>query len=347
MSLTHQGSLRVLTVNACVWIPGARTNPATVLVGMAFFTGLAFWLWVQVTLLGWYTWLTWPFALLFAFMLAPHVALVYSTVAMLLLGRSKWNDYKMERLSWLLEQMSNYDVVVVQELFGGITGGRFPAFFQTGAKAIGFTHCVKPTTIPQWPSLFHNNGLLIVSRYPIVVSSCIDFKHRMLFDYFSCAKGAIFAKIRMPCRESYLDVNIFTHHLMVKAGGLGKIYNYIGMFDLGTYKGQMNELCAFIRAHIGNTKDVHVIVAGDFNADIIGVGVQQATPRYRYAESELSQFGLVDQTRDRSTGGRWLASFGHLCEHTGVSLERVLSMGPMRGKVTMSVFILMFSLHSI
>jgi endonuclease/exonuclease/phosphatase family metal-dependent hydrolase len=102
-------------------------------------------------------------------------------------------DYKTERLHALLKyHLSNYDIVCFQEVFG-VFSLRCHTLVKMAQK-LGFHYYVVPTNPPFFSRHLADNGLLILSRFPIVEVETVLYKHTTYIDQLT-AKGFQYCKI--------------------------------------------------------------------------------------------------------------------------------------------------------
>jgi endonuclease/exonuclease/phosphatase family metal-dependent hydrolase len=124
------------------------------------------------------------------------------------------SDWKDERLIDFLQEIDNYDILCLQEVFE-ILSDRRHELIRIASKAGFFFYCKAP--IPSFFSKFTiDGGLLILSRFPIISSEFIPFDYGVLSDALSY-KGFIYAHIKIAdadlvlfnlhAQASYFDIS--------------------------------------------------------------------------------------------------------------------------------------------
>jgi endonuclease/exonuclease/phosphatase family metal-dependent hydrolase len=115
------------------------------------------------------------------------------------------NDYKNERLALFIQELNNYDIIAMQEMFELMNGRQEQLI--AAAREAGFAYALRG----KWPSFFHtkfvDSGLLILSRYPILRHDFHIFQQGALIDKFS-AKQVMYAEIALGSTRLHL----FTAH---------------------------------------------------------------------------------------------------------------------------------------
>jgi endonuclease/exonuclease/phosphatase family metal-dependent hydrolase len=174
------------------------------------------------------------------------------------------NDWKDERLADFIKILDCYDIICLQEMFGSFNN-RKQELIKFANKSGLFFYCDSPS-----PSFFStclaDGGLLILSRFPIVLSEFRPFRYCVLSDALS-DKGVLYAKIKIG--DAYL--NVFNTHLQASYFGSG---NYHWDISIKTRNDQIEEISNFIKEVVNNnnTRDLEgtdgpILVMGDFNVD--------------------------------------------------------------------------------
>lgn len=249
--------------------------------------------------------LSFPLALLLTLPLVNFLIPVQGALVWLA-SRGQWHDHKAGRLDLLVRQLlPRLDVLCVQELFSGVFDARYRDRIIRLARQKGFHYSVSCPRIPRWPSMMLNqgwpkatdsrdscslaaflircsplcsllpfspSGTLILSRYPILASRTLVFRHRALYDVFTVNRGANWARIELPNRHV---LHVFTCHiappLVEVAGRVGSLLHYCSCAQ----QAQLDELLAFMHECVSvdqNTdgsasRPFDVVLAGDFNLD--------------------------------------------------------------------------------
>lgn len=113
-----------------------------------------------------------------------------------------------DRLLDIVHSFEPFDIVCLQEVFGGIYSEIREQFIQYSVKA-GFFHVVSDED-PQYASTyFGDGGLVILSRFPIVKTSHCEYSYSYETDGM-VQRGVLYAKIET---EPKCFVNMFTTHM--------------------------------------------------------------------------------------------------------------------------------------
>ena len=115
------------------------------------------------------------------------------------------DDYKNERLELFLQEIENYDIIALQEIFE-LFNTR-PKYLLKKARKLGFVYTLRGT----WPSFgrkFIDPGVLILSRYPIVKYDHHIFENGTEVDMFA-AKQMMYAGVVVEGKM----VHVFTTRL--------------------------------------------------------------------------------------------------------------------------------------
>eukprot|EP00927_Polykrikos_kofoidii_P005871 TRINITY_DN12348_c0_g1_i1.p1 TRINITY_DN12348_c0_g1~~TRINITY_DN12348_c0_g1_i1.p1 ORF type:complete len:467 (-),score=37.07 TRINITY_DN12348_c0_g1_i1:320-1720(-) len=180
------------------------------------------------------------------------------------------NDYKRERVDLFLRALgerpewSGLDVICVQECYSGLFWpGDYPERLIKGAQHLGFSHVVRASRWPTWPATFGlNSGLLILSRRQIVSFSSLEFAHSS--EAFGVNRGALHAKLAD-------GTHIITCHMSPSAGVVGSssIVQILTPLVERLRERQVAELVSFMNKIAPVASEERVVVAGDFNMDIL------------------------------------------------------------------------------
>jgi len=136
------------------------------------------------------------------------VATSYGTVALIvcsafnIIRPDLANCYNAERLQLLLHHLQEggpYDIVCVQEFTAvyGVVGYRRK--FEEEAAALGLRYVAWSGRWPRFPALFANDGLGILSRYPIDPASVrsMGFREQAGVEWPLLQRGALFASVHV------------------------------------------------------------------------------------------------------------------------------------------------------
>ena len=120
--------------------------------------------------------------------------------------KSNENDWKDERLVDFIQEIDNYDIICLQEVFEMLSN-RKHELIRLANKAGFFFYCSSPI-----PNIFSkytiDGGLLILSRFPIIEHHFVPFKCGVLSDSVAW-KGLLMAHIKiMDC--SIVIINVHT-----------------------------------------------------------------------------------------------------------------------------------------
>jgi len=160
------------------------------------------------------------------------------------------------RMRGLLAQVDAFDVVLLQELFtlhlpwgtaGGSWRDKVVACWPHGFSA----SCASPSS---W--FTQDAGLLILSKYPIVESKTLPFKHYSLQEVV-CRKGALMAKIKVSNHEPSRHLIAITAHLDAHSAE-------VRLLQLTQI---MEEL---VNQELEQDPEAQIILGGDLNIDSIG-----------------------------------------------------------------------------
>ena len=169
--------------------------------------------------------------------------------------KTNFSDYKYERLEEFASVLDDYDIICNQEVFNGLNS--FKPTLITLAKKTGFTDFVLGSRPGLFSKFVIDNGLTIMSRFPIVAKDEMIFTKYMA-DCSLSSKGAIYAKISID--GHYL--HLFNTHL--QANYYNTFYVYKECINNRTY--QVQQLIKFIAEKTEKMRhDDIILVVGDFN----------------------------------------------------------------------------------
>jgi endonuclease/exonuclease/phosphatase family metal-dependent hydrolase len=160
-------------------------------------------------------------------------------------------DSKRERLKEFVDlHLSKYDIVLFQEVFGVFSLSCNELIGK--AKKFGFNYCITPENPPFFSRHMMDNGLLILSKFPIVESETVVYQDYVYVDQMA-SKGFQYAKIQISGTK-YLQV-INTH--------LQADYN---PFDTKAEEVKRKQL-AQLKSFIDKKSNGPMIIGGDFNCN--------------------------------------------------------------------------------
>lgn len=171
------------------------------------------------------------------------------------------NEYKSERSDYFGEhEIAKFDIIALQEQFTFSN----PRPISLIEKAIekGFNYFYKHKEPDFTSKMFINDGLLIMSKHPIVEADGTVFKPSVSRDRLM-AKGVIWAKVELPNKT---HVHVFNTHMLATFNHLSKD-EYI-MCKMRAME-QVSQLRAFVKEKIDRyfEKGDVAILCGDFNVD--------------------------------------------------------------------------------
>ena len=161
------------------------------------------------------------------------------------------SDYKNERCLLISKLINKYDIILFQEIHPG-HNFRCNYIINEGYK-LGLQYHyyhLGPSFISKYCL---SNGLLILSRFPIISTDCVSFSNSKSYDNF-IEKGCIYTKIKI---SPYIpDVHIFNSHLQSS-------YNKNIIWENIRHT-QLKELNTFIKSKCDIINDI-IFAGGDFN----------------------------------------------------------------------------------
>lgn len=173
------------------------------------------------------------------------------------------NEYKHERNEYFIRnEMHRFDIIALQEQFTFIN----PRPINLLDKAIenGFYYFYKHSNPSFISKMLINDGLLILSKYPIVEADGKEFDPCISIDRL-IAKGVIWAKIKLP---NGAHIHIFNTHLLATYNNLTENEYVLCKIRAIT---QLIQLREFIQEKLNiffNKGDI-AILCGDFNVDAL------------------------------------------------------------------------------
>lgn len=165
----------------------------------------------------------------------------------------KHSDYKTERCKLISNIIQKYDIILFQEIHPSMNF-RSDLIIKN-AKKYGLEYSyysLGPTFLSQYCL---SNGLLVISRYPIIETDSIGFTQSSSYDNF-IEKGCIYTKVKI--NDIHQPIHIFNTHLQSS-------YDKTPKWEQIRSK-QLIELKEFLSKKCNLSKD-SVIIGGDFNID--------------------------------------------------------------------------------
>jgi endonuclease/exonuclease/phosphatase family metal-dependent hydrolase len=178
------------------------------------------------------------------------------------LVKNNENDWKDERLSDFLNQITNYDIICLQEMFGSFNSRK--QMFIRAASLAGFFFYVD-TNSPSFISKYMvDGGLLIISRFPIVETSYLQFRYGVVADSLA-EKGIIYTKIKIKNSSLHL----FTTHLQASYFDSTEA-NFLISFEtrMAQIKQINHMMIEILKTHYNKKKD-KILLVGDLNVDAL------------------------------------------------------------------------------
>ena len=170
------------------------------------------------------------------------------------------NDYKTERLLEFIDRLDDFDIVCLQEMFGTFTSRQNILISEAVKKGFFFYHS---TDTPNPISThFIDSGLVILSRFPIVVKDFTAFSYGVLSDQLA-KKGILYTQIEV----NNTNLHLLTTHLQAS------------YFDSTEFKwnisfkarmDQIKEASIIVKSFLDQyykSKNELVLLVGDFNVD--------------------------------------------------------------------------------
>jgi endonuclease/exonuclease/phosphatase family metal-dependent hydrolase len=158
---------------------------------------------------------------------------------------------------FLKDELSKWDVVTFQELFGSYSPRRHK--FLKKARKMGFLYQVHSPHPGPFSGHLVDGGLVIVSRYPIIAHDFHMYKEGAAADALS-AKGVLYAKIQYT---PDISVHFFTTHLQASYASREK--------DRVKFE-QIRSIQLLELQEFANSKTAHdcdpIILTGDMNTNM-------------------------------------------------------------------------------
>jgi endonuclease/exonuclease/phosphatase family metal-dependent hydrolase len=173
------------------------------------------------------------------------------------LVKNNESDHKDARLREFIKQLSEFDIVCLQEMFGFLNK-RKHKLIRCAAKA-GFLYYADSTSPSFFTSFVVDGGLLVLSRFPILASEFKPYPYGIFSDALS-QKGVLYTKIQV--KDEIL--HLFSTHTQASYFGENQKYPIIARAD------QFTMLRQFIKTILpkNNYKEGEmVLIVGDFNVD--------------------------------------------------------------------------------
>ncbi|KAJ2003615.1 hypothetical protein GGI04_002909 [Coemansia thaxteri] len=180
------------------------------------------------------------------------------------------SDWKDERLDYFIDSiLTNYDVVCLQEMFEFASSRRSRLF--AAAEKLGFKFYVSSERQYPW-NLAIDGGLVILSRYPVVVSDSFEYQRGIGPDWMA-KKGVMYAKIAISkegadggaaAKLATTHVHVFTTHTQASYGEV-----VITQPDVKRRLAQLHEFHNFLERTLPKHRATGeaVVLCGDFNVD--------------------------------------------------------------------------------
>jgi endonuclease/exonuclease/phosphatase family metal-dependent hydrolase len=269
----------------------------------------------------------------------PVRLLTYNLFCRPPLVRNNADDYKNERLELFLQEIEQYDIIALQEIFELLNTRQ--KYLIRAARKVGFKYSLRGT----WPSFdrkFIDAGVLILSKHPIMKYDHHIFESATEVDQFA-AKQMMYAGVSVEGKM----VHVFTTHTQAtygnNDGGAPKSGNPIyewgqtvikgGMRDANQVTkecdearvGQIRESRAFIDKVLDHGKvlgenDIAVLMA-DLNVDALN-----SPEEYSALLDTLSNgSGYHVSNAFYDQHGFHPVTYGDVCPKTGENLETTLT----------------------
>ena len=167
------------------------------------------------------------------------------------------SDFKDLRTQILIEEVLNcFDLICLQEVFSTLSSRKALIISEASKRGLPYSHS-SPSPNP-FNGHFTDGGLLILSRFPILLTDQITYDDSTGPDRLS-SKGAIYAKLSI-CNTPF---HVFTTHLQSSYSTLN--YAQFMNYRLVRRK-QLKQFKSFIDNKLAHHYEP-VIIAGDFNID--------------------------------------------------------------------------------
>jgi len=161
------------------------------------------------------------------------------------------NDFKDERTQLITTIFPYFDIILLQEVHTCLNFRCNHIITEAAKQGLHYHYCnYGPSILSRYLS---NNGLLILSRYPITSSDCVAFEKCASYDTI-IEKGCNYIKIQ---DSSDYPIHIFNTHLQSSYQKVDPVCEQIRSC-------QLQQLQTFMKSKCNLKKDA-VICGGDFN----------------------------------------------------------------------------------
>jgi len=313
--------LKLLTINLCLHLPGARNKYNVSLIANSIKT-LILALLVSCVLVPQTWWLVWwiPAGLVLVIVTCQFFAMWWSLLLHFVLGKN-YTEYKKERVHafWEIVDKGAYDIIACQEMYGSWFWGSNSNKNRMlrNAKKRGY-HFVK-TGKPKLPAMLFDQGLCIFSKYPITDHAEKIYDAQTIWDKYFVNRAALYAEITVDKNKP--KIRVLTTHTspslkdMKERTKMAKILSEEGESTVSKQAGEMNILL-LDKAKKSKEDTAITVVMGDFNCE-------GGDDDYKYFERNFSASGLRDITRNED--GTWTPTFAQVDEK-GEPLETLLTV---------------------
>ena len=269
----------------------------------------------------------------------PVRLLTYNIFCRPPLVRNNEDDYKNERLELFLQEIEQYDIIALQEIFELLNTR--PKFLLRAARKKGFKYSLRGT----WPSFgrkFIDPGVLLLSKHPIVQYDHHIFQNATEVDQFA-AKQMMYAGISIEGKM----VHVFTTHTQAtygnNEGGAPKTGNPLYEWGQKVIKGGKRDGGEVMKecdeARVGQLREAREFIDGVLKGgEVLGrndIAVLMADLNVDALNSPEEYDILVD-ILSKSSGyhvsnaffdahGYHPVTYGDVCPNTGENLETTLT----------------------
>ena len=348
-------SIRLLTMNMCLQLPGARNryNVAliknTCIILLVASLPASHLVYLRTSLSPLYSL---PLLFLLSIIVTQPLAMVVSGVIYMFLNEG-FSEFKTERILEFSKHVEQYDIICCQEIYGSWWFGSryYQTLMKREAKRRGLLYS-STSGRPALPAIMFDQGLTIYSRYPITRSRRKLYQSQSPWDRLFVNRAALYAEVQVPgsmLGSAPRSLHVFTTHTtpslsdMSRRSGLAKL---LADGPVPTVVKQCGELKTFIESMTaGSRRDDLLVVMGDFN-------VNAGSIEYQAFERDLGALGLKDVTplprggatttseREEDTGTtttatdtlKWEPTFACVCLKTGRPLETLLTCPDLQGR---------------
>eukprot|EP00735_Rhodelphis_limneticus_P006356 TRINITY_DN18755_c0_g1::TRINITY_DN18755_c0_g1_i1::g.15252::m.15252 TRINITY_DN18755_c0_g1::TRINITY_DN18755_c0_g1_i1::g.15252 ORF type:complete len:282 (-),score=18.97,sp/Q1ZXD9/Y8017_DICDI/26.47/2e-07,Exo_endo_phos/PF03372.18/5.2e-23,Exo_endo_phos_2/PF14529.1/4.3e+02,Exo_endo_phos_2/PF14529.1/0.36 TRINITY_DN18755_c0_g1_i1:79-924(-) len=170
-------------------------------------------------------------------------------------------DNQLPRIDKLMHFIQDYDIIILQEVWGTIYSHLIPNAVLKLADKYGFHHYVRPA---RSCLQMVDNGLMILSKYEIIDSDQLTFQSSSGLQWF-IPNGVIYASVRLPTKKS---LHVFCTHF--HAGPRDSSLLNSDVTCKQVQRDQARELRAFMKEMMRHDPTGAFLLAGDFNSDALG-----------------------------------------------------------------------------